>query len=588
MDRSQFKRGESRQRLMSCGQGTLLLVGLTMALAACASHAEPAAGGRPDAGSASGHGPTQQPTAASSTCDAASDARSSELPLAAADGGSVAVSDGGAAEPVDAGSSGDEVVPAEPDIPPAVDHGSSEACPVGAMREVGLDEQTSLGTPRALRDAFVQATEALDPRETPFRWSTRFGGTTTVAIGAIEWGDATYMEIDQPGCEDLRISAAIRLTTQDGKLDEMAQGWVRGTQFSGSFEQSGALSEWLVDHAARPGLEITSLSVVFSVADSHTLVGELNATTDLDDYELASDLYGLGKFDSAWVRGVDLDAPFQRAAPIDDACAAAEPADVSASFSPGIADLSGKLSKVWLRCSGASTGFPAHDGIAISGTGWRHISYRDGAWTEQTGFGHEGAVEILDTSINGPGSQQVAFWDMLPFTFASPSVDMSSSATSLQLALGGRGSLGFDGLYVASDATVGAAALAYADGERAGAAACDKGEAHVHRAGSAADVSTALAGKWIFCSGSFRPDATGIEFTALGTYNHLAADGGTVASGLYQVIDTGDFNGAGSSQINLNDLDGGRHTMSVLLQSDAPVKLTFGLNGDGRGVLSAQ
>jgi len=455
------------------------------------------------------------------------------------------------------------------------------------MREVGPDEPTSLGTARELRDAFVKRVEALDA-PTPFRWSPRFGATTTITIGAIEWGDtATYTESDQPGCEDLRLPASIRLSTQDGALDETVQGWVRGAQFIGSFERAGKLSEWLVEHAQYPGLVLQSLGVVFDLYSEQSLVGELNAISDVDDADLASDLYGLAMFDSSWVRGVDLDAPFQRAAPIDALCDAAQPADVSASFSPGIADLSNKLSKVWLRCSGKSTGFPEHEGIAITATGWKHIAYRDGAWREELGFGHEGAIEILDTSINGPGSQQVAFWDMLPFTFASPSVDLSTSATSLRLELGGRGSYGFEGLYIASDLTVGAAEQAYADGERAGEAACDKAEAHLHRIGAAADIAAALAGSWVFCSGSFRPDATGIEFSALGTYNHLAADGGTVAAGIYQIIDTTGFNGPGSTQINLTDFDGNSHIMAVPVQSDAPVKLSFGTAED-RAVVSAR
>jgi hypothetical protein len=567
----------------------VFLLGLwVVVIAGCDAHAEPVVQRQPDAG---GSEPTpKQPTAARAM-DAGEQKADvpDSAPIADVDvgttAGTTAKLDAGAK---DAGPRTDAEVQPAPDAQPGIAGNTVQACPTSGMREVGPDDPTSLGTARALRDAFTQAVEMLDPQGTPFRWSARFGGTTTIEIGAITWGDkAIFTQSDQQGCEDLRVPASIRLRTQDGKLDESAQGFVRGTQFTGSFAVSGKLSEWLVDQASYPGLAITSIGVFFSVDASQPLVGEINANTDIDDYDLVSDLYGLGKFDSTWVRGVELDAPYKRAAPIDDMCTAAAPADVSVSFSPGIADLSSKLSRVWLRCNGASTGFPEHDGIAITATGWKHLAYRDGAWIEQLGFGHEGTIQILDTSINGPGSQQVVFWDMLPFTFASPSVDLSSSASSLHLAMGGRGMLGFDGLYIASDVTVGTAEQLYADGVRAGAAACDKAEAHLHRIGAPAEVNAALAGSWTFCSGSFRPDATGIEFSALGTYNHLAADGGTVASGLYQVIDTGDFNGAGSSQINLSDLDGGRHIMSVLLQSDAPIKLSFGL-AEGRGVLSAR
>lgn len=563
-----------------------VLAGLTVVLCACAAHSEPIAESQPFVAPA----PTTQPAAASAPTATSSDAGedSADAPVAADVPRSADTHAGRPSIEVDAGvAAADADVQPEPDAQVGV--GSvSQACPVGKMREVGLDESTALGTAREMRDAFVQAVEVLDTPAAAFRWAPRFGATTTIAIGAIEWGDtATYTESDQPGCEDLRLRASIRLSTQDGLLDETVQGSVRGTQFVGSFELAGKLGEWLVERAQHPGLVLQSLGVVFSVYGDQSLVGDINAVADVDDEGLASDLYGLGKFDSSWVRGVDLDAPFQRTAPIDTMCDAAQPADVSASFSPGIVDLSGKLSNVWLRCSGKSTGFPDHDGLAITATGWKHIAYRDGAWIEELGFGHEGAIEILDTSINGPGSQQVAFWDMLPFTFASPSVDLSSSATSLRLELGGRGSYGFEGLYIASDLTVGAAQPAFAEGERAGAAACDKGEAHLHRVGAAPDISAALAGSWVFCSGSFRPDATGIEFNTLGTYNHLAADGGTVVGGLYQIIDTAGFNGAGSTQINLTDFDGTTHIMTVPVQSDAPVKLSFGTT-EGRAVLSGR
>jgi hypothetical protein len=567
---------------MNTGHRAVLLVGLSVLLGACSAHSEPAAAAaRPDAGAMVDALEPAQPTAARAP-SAASSASPEPMRTAEIDAGSSPTPD-----TLDAGA---EVTAPQPDPQPAAMSGSSSiGCQVSATREVELDEQTARGTARALRDAFAQAASALDPRGTPFRWSPRFGGTTTVVIGDLVWGEkATYSESDQPGCEDLRMPVSIRFTTQDALLDERVQGWVRETQFSGSFERPGKLSEWLVEHAQHPGLELDSLGVIFSFdASLELVVGELNATAGIDDSELTSDLYSLAKFDDSWPRGVAIDAPYERVAPIDALCAALEPADMSVSFSPGIADLSRKLSRVWLRCSGMSTGFPTHDGIAITETGWKHIAYRDGAWVEQPGFGHEGAIEILDTSINGPGSQQVAFWDMLPVTFASPSVDLSTSATTLQLMLGGRGSIGFEGLYIASEEPVAVAQLPYADGVRAGAAACDKPEGHLHRVGAAGDVSAALVGSWVFCSGGFRPDATGIELSALGTYNHLAADGSTVASGLYTVVDTGGFNGAGSSQVNLTDFDGGRHIMSVLIQSDAPIKLTFGL-ADGRGVLSAR
>ncbi|HTU59000.1 MAG TPA: hypothetical protein VMF89_11215, partial [Polyangiales bacterium] len=333
---------------------TLLIAGLTVVLAGCGASSEPAAAWQPpDAAPSAGPAPTQ-PAAASAPTDAH---------VATVDAARPAEPDGGRAAALDSGRAADGEISSQNDAGVGV-ASTSTACPTGATREIGWDEPTSLGTARDMRDAFARAIDALETEATPFRWSQRFGGTTTIAIGAIAWGDkATYTESDQLGCEDLRLPASIRLTTQDGTLDETAEGWVRATQFVGSFDLTGKLSKSLVERAEHPGLTLQSLGVVFSASGEESLVGELNATSDIDDYDLASDLYGLAKFDSAWVRGVELDAPFERAAPIDSMCEAAEPADMSISFSPGVADLPAKLSKVWLRCDGKSTGFPSHEGF---------------------------------------------------------------------------------------------------------------------------------------------------------------------------------------------------------------------------------
>lgn len=479
-----------------------------------------------------------------------------------------AADDGGGTHPKTGGQSGTD------------DPGVVGCPPETGRRSVALDEKTRVGTAAELRDRFEQVL-AVTP-EIPFRWTTEIGGETTLSVELTVGTSATFVETSGHVCDALIVPATLHLTTTDGLLDETLPGELREAKWSGKYDaaaaQGSAIRDELAKRLGEPELELQSFGAWLEVSDGRNAAGGLSATSDSVDESLSETLSELATFDSLWPKVITLDDPYERPTDLKDVCAAASPY-ISLFAAPDADHLLPDIEGTWVKCSGASTNDRAHDGIRFTSQTWTDLATQDGKLIESLGFGHEGRLEASGADLG--------MRNALPLNYLSPHVTLSSDRNTMRLQFTDDFMpRAFDETYVRTNLAVQPAKPAHAAGERAGVAACEEGEAHVHLFESEADLRARLEGAWGVCTGGFRSGAKGIVFTKDGKYSHLDASGSTIATGKYVVIDTSDANGEGAFQVNMQDDDGGGSTdLTVPVMSDAPIKLWA--SDEGHTVLSA-
>lgn len=200
------------------------------------------------------------------------------------------------------------------------------------------------------------------------------------------------------------------------------------------------------------------------------------------------------------------------------------------SFASSSAALSG-VAQVWARCR---DGMPvSHEGIEISADGsWRHFDLEAGELVARSGFGHEGYVQLLDTSaMNGAGFFQL---NLEPFGrnhgAQLPILSERSTPASTQALVFRTYNASEDwpaAVYQPVALGVRSVAPQFADGERAGSTACDRAEHGLVFDGAAA--APLLSGEFVLCSGGLQSGAARLRFEPA-LIELLAEDGGVIAS----------------------------------------------------------
>lgn len=406
--------------------------------------------------------------------------------------------------------------------------GTYECPPLTEGRMLALDEEPAYFelTPR-------QLAETLGARRLAGRWLatelTELSIQLDAAGGVRALGSGVCSGAD----------ASVRVRTSDGTLDTTVLARIhRGTP----------PSEYTLD-AELPGLPESVLAAAYpaDVSGVRTLLGEPRITKGAAlhvSLNLGHALQYAIVYDEAAPRGVwqpdplrvPLGAP-QELTPdslFSQACAGAE--ELEDSFGehtpfPSADAAQAGVAKVWVRCR---DGLPAsHEGILISPDGsWRHLDLEAGELVARSGFGDEGRVLLTDTSsMNGPGIFQLTLGSagrsretVLPFI--SGGVTLAS-----ERALVFRTYSAWEEwpatVYQPVQLGVRSVTPEFADGERAGSAACERSEHGLVSEPAAA--ARLLSGEFVLCRGSLPGGVARLRFEPSQVELH-AEDGSVLAT----------------------------------------------------------
>ncbi|HKO91672.1 MAG TPA: hypothetical protein VJU61_10990 [Polyangiaceae bacterium] len=234
--------------------------------------------------------------------------------------------------------------------------------------------------------------------------------------------------------------------------------------------------------------------------------------------------------------------PYTPSAPLAAECAGADVfADERRAYTPfsdAAAALQG-IAGTWLRCRDNAAS--AHAGLEILPDGsWHHFELEGGELVARFGFEHEGFVEVSYSlspneppDTQGPGPYDVRL-EPLGRRFEGNvwfGADSMTGASEEALVFNMYGPNWPAAVYLPTSAPVRAAAPEYADGQRAGAAACERGERGIVSTNE--ELASLLTGDFILCSGTPRDGLARIHFEE-SSVTLLRADGSVILSHAYE------------------------------------------------------
>jgi hypothetical protein len=460
------------------------------------------------------------------------------------------------------------------------DSSGSYACHEPVEASVAFDERTSLGTAMEVVNRFERLLQ-VHPKIALAWLADGSKPTTTLVIEVKKWGSrATWLKTgDGASCDDLRIPATLHLTTADGAYDETLEG---------DFSVADGRPQWQGSYsdAAMDGARIATVRFDWDPLGDWSkavISGELSGWNHVSDGGVPADASRAAAFSSYWPLPLPTHGEYRRPHAFDDLCSATQDTAPGRNAFTSTGELIGALTGAWVLCSGGPGSAVEHAGIEFADDGtWNHLAAQDGALSQELGFGHEGTFEVIELSKRDHQLNIQRSYQDYEFSEDRGTLRLVQSDADFPIP-------SYDDVYVRTDLAIGPPRVARARGERGGAPACAEGEAFVQEGFASADaLVAALTGSWAVCAGGFRSDAVEIAFTSDGSYRHLDADGETVATGRYEVVDTSD--GSGSVYVHMEDDDSspdgldGHYGFSARL-SDAPIKLE--LNDDAHTVLSA-
>jgi len=208
--------------------------------------------------------------------------------------------------------------------------------------------------------------------------------------------------------------------------------------------------------------------------------------------------------------------PYTPSPPLTSACVGAEAFQgetVEKPSFPTAAAALGALTGTWARCLDHATS--DHVGLRILPDGsWQQLGLESGELVARSGFGHEGFLEFHDDSgITGGASSYQAV--LLPSgrhygTPRSDFDDFSTPASERALIFRSVEEGWPAAVYLPTTLPVRAEPPAYAEGERAGAEACEQGEAGIMP--TIEQTAATLTGEYVLCSGELRGGVSTIRF----------------------------------------------------------------------------
>lgn len=195
---------------------------------------------------------------------------------------------------------------------------------------------------------------------------------------------------------------------------------------------------------------------------------------------------------------------------------------------PSIAAATAGISGTWARCTDSAPS--SHAGLQILPDGtWRDFTIEAGELVARSGFEHEGFLGWNPLGSPIPNLFQASLLPMgrHPESHRSSWDDVSMGASDRALVFPG-GPEGWPAaVYLPTTLPVRATPPEYADGERAGAAACTRTEHGI--VPTLEESATLLSGDFVLCSGSLHGGVTRLHFgpTSVELQN---ADGGILAT----------------------------------------------------------
>jgi hypothetical protein len=514
--------------------------------------------------------------------------------------------------PASVGSSATESASAVADTMPKPDPGGqsgsdsngSTFCPT---EEIPLDpdEPTVLGpSGDQLLAEHLAWLEAHDPYA--LYWQGAGWKPTAVTVTLIADGEPVLVKAIEGGaCAGgapvtlLRDGARLRLHTEDGLVDQEFEGAIQlsvdeaGSRlgFSGGAAGSellrGALADALPEAPAIEDLD---------PLDEHDSI-EVGVTLDGSSLAGFLQLWLRDDEDGTNTRSVELASitslepappprrPIEPSPGLVAACAGA--ASVTLPLEPpnvAWVDRLAVLAGTWALCGGdrAETLDIDHAAITLDVDGaFVHAVEADGALTERTGFGHEGAVRIWDADMC-VGSNCITtrglYIDDLLFPTAqgyagagSSRIELSADGDTMRWFVESDQDRFTELLYVKTDTPVQSApAPLYAANERAGEAGCEPVEHGLRNTSTREELASLLVGTWTWCSGAPYTGDELLELGADGRYRARGEAGTVLHAGSYS-LQTG--NPPSVYYVELLGDDGRAWSLFESRISDAPLKL---------------